>query len=394
MELEKKLKSVMEVRIMESEKTATNNVEVGKQAYREYLEKWLDGIVSEIGFWDNYFMTRGSGWKLSYEEQISYERKFTLEDYLNENGTYAVLEVGSGPLPSCGSLTDKAKLSIKAVDPLAEIYKRLLRKHSVKTKILPEYGVVECLSEQFGEDRFDIVHMRNALDHSFAPLTGISQMLNVCKIGGKIILEHNDNEAERGGYRGFHQWNLEVTQKGFEIWRGDIRVNVGQWYHDFIDIDTEMAEEKGCLHKVIITKRKRTVLEGNPFQDIYREMVFNRLLSLILDEYLLDQFKEEIAWHKDAELCMGENIVIFGAGRRGMWIYNILKDNVLCICDNDSAIHGLRIEDTCVLSVQEAAESYPDAVYVVASENCRQEMAEQLQREGIPKTSIRFFPKL
>lgn len=279
---------------MAVEKMPHISAKAGKQECKIYLEKWLEGIVNEIRFWDNYFMTRGGRWQSIYAEQIKYEREFTLEDYLNGNGTCAVLEVGSGPLPSCGSLTDKAKLSIKAVDPLAEVYRGLLRKHGVRTKILPEYGVVEYLSEQFGEGRFDIVHMRNALDHSFYPLAGISQMLDVCKIGGKIILEHIDNEAERREYGGFHQWNLEVNQKGFEIWRDGMRVNVGERYKGFIEIDTQMAEEEGGLHKVVITKKKRTILDSNIFQGVYREIIFNKLLSVIMDEYVLDQYKKEV----------------------------------------------------------------------------------------------------
>lgn len=42
---------------------------------------------------------------------------------------------------------------------------------------------------------FDVVHMSNALDHCFDPIFGLMQLISVCKIGGKVILRHNENEA-------------------------------------------------------------------------------------------------------------------------------------------------------------------------------------------------------
>ena len=78
--------------------------------------------------------------------------------------------------------------------------------------------------------------MRNALDHSFNPLLGIMQMLYVTRIGGKVVLNHMDNEAVNAQYQGLHQWNLQVVGENFLIWNKHMKVDVNELLSSFCNL--------------------------------------------------------------------------------------------------------------------------------------------------------------
>lgn len=259
-----------------------------KRNYEQYMVTWLNGIINEIEFWDDYFETEGSEWKDGYKKMIEYERQFTLEQYIDSDST-VFLDVGSGPLSSCGSRTEKTKMEFYAVDPLAAVYKVIKKKYRVRTKIQPEFAMVEKLSEKYSQNTFDIVHMQNALDHSFNPIMGLLQMIYVCKIGGKIILCHRDNEAEYEKYTGFHQWNLLVQDELFLIWRDRKRFDVYDLFKEYIDLKVIPAKNEVELHKVIITKRKNIELVNDSLLEIYHRRIFNKLLECFLEKISMDK---------------------------------------------------------------------------------------------------------
>lgn len=259
-----------------------------KRNYEQYMVTWLNGIINEIKFWDDYFETEGSEWKDGYKKMIEYERQFTLEQYIDSDST-VFLDVGSGPLSSCGSRTEKTKMEFYAVDPLAAVYKVIKKKYRVRTKIQPEFAMVEKLSEKYSQNTFDIVHMQNALDHSFNPIMGLLQMIYVCKIGGKIILCHRDNEAEYEKYTGFHQWNLLVQDELFLIWRDRKRFDVYDLFKEYIDLKVIPAKNEVELHKVIITKRKNIELVNDSLLEIYHRRIFNKLLECFLEKISMDK---------------------------------------------------------------------------------------------------------
>ena len=82
------------------------------------------------------------------------------------------IDVGSGPFSRCGIATEKVKLEGIAVDPLADIYTILKKKNGLENGIDLRIGFVELLDKQFEKNIFDLVHMSNALDHSFDPVFG------------------------------------------------------------------------------------------------------------------------------------------------------------------------------------------------------------------------------
>ena len=49
-----------------------------------------------------------------------------------------------------------------------------------------------------------MVHIRNALDHSFDPVLGIERMLHAVRPGGWVLLRHARNEGVAGKFRNGH----------------------------------------------------------------------------------------------------------------------------------------------------------------------------------------------
>ena len=243
--------------------------------YEAYVEEWLKGIDFEIKFWDKLMETEGScgGDPEVYKLRISPETRFSLEDEIETDET-AFCDVGSGPFSNCGVYTYKTNLKITADDPLAKVYEVLKSKYGVVSPINPITGMVELLGRQFEENCFDIVHMSNSLDHCFDPVEGIKQMLAICKVGGKIILRHNENEAEHAKYQGFHQWNIHVENDKFYIWRKDIKIDVAEEIKEFAQVEkAEMAEKAGdgsrwVHNKVVIRKTNEIKVENNAYMNV------------------------------------------------------------------------------------------------------------------------------
>jgi SAM-dependent methyltransferase len=266
-------------------------------AYEQYLNTWLDGMKAELYFWKHVIETKNKEWGTDWTDLISDNRAFTFEEYLTSEKT-RFLDVGSGPFASCGTETAKTQLEFHAVDPLAFIYKILKDKNGISTGITPDFAIVERLVEKYGVDAFDIVHMRNALDHSFLPLIGIIQMLSICKGGGIIILKHQKNEAENEKYKGFHQWNLSVEDSDFIIWRPDVKYNISKILEKYADITIRDLENDWFT--VVLTKKREIPLQGNIHRKLvstFDKKIVEKLSELMVyDVYIHPDVRSELKY--------------------------------------------------------------------------------------------------
>ena len=259
--------------------------------YEEYLDKWLNGIESEIHFWDEFMKTRGGNCGHSEERakrEFAYEKPFVHDNDLENTEDVKYLDVGSGPFSRYGSKSERANLIFTACDPLASVYKILKNKHNIKTKVQPITAMVENLSSVFSENEFDIVHMSNALDHSFDPILGLWQMLYVCKVGGKIILRHHKNEAENENYQGFHQWNLNVENDKFVIWRKNNKIDVQEVLKCCAEIEETKTEKEPTgweYNKVVIRKKDKAPLHFNENYPLLLEKMVENICHLNLKIY-------------------------------------------------------------------------------------------------------------
>lgn len=144
----------------------------------------------------------------------------------------SILDVGAGPLTKLGYRYPGKKLTIVAVDPLADEYDRLLRETGLEPPIRTIRVAGEELLGHFEPGTFDIACATNSLDHSADPLTIISNMVSVVRPGGIVLLRHKRNEGESARYEGLHQWNFDVVDDDLILWNNAVEVNVGSVLED------------------------------------------------------------------------------------------------------------------------------------------------------------------
>jgi SAM-dependent methyltransferase len=226
------------------------------------LAAWEAGKAPEVTFWREWLATKGGDWPYEYEPRLDPEQP--LQDrvikHLNAppGATVSILDVGAGPLTKLGKRWEGRTVRITAVDPLADEYKLLLDEANITPPVQTQPGEVERLAERFPTNHFDLVNVQNALDHTYDPLLGIRQMLEVVKPGGYILLLHEVNEAHRTGYVGFHQWNFCADNGRFVIWNRETRISGNDALGDKVEIMVDDdEEEQGYEETIFVTLRKR-----------------------------------------------------------------------------------------------------------------------------------------
>ncbi|MDR2475036.1 MAG: class I SAM-dependent methyltransferase [Bacteroidales bacterium] len=134
-----------------------------------------------------------------------------------DNEDISILDVGAGPLTSLEKRSESHHVTITAVDALGREYDMILKRHGIDPPVKTQYCKGEDISNKFAENSFDFVYARNSIDHCDIPEKAILGMLHVLKKDCYILLEHRENEAERGHYQGFHQWNFSEQNGKFII---------------------------------------------------------------------------------------------------------------------------------------------------------------------------------
>ena len=185
------------------------------------------GQSGEARFWHSYF--GGSEGAADLERRL--DTRLGLQDYVVRwldpaAESASILDVGAGPLTTLGKVWENHRLEITAVDLLGDEYDSLLE----ELEIDPPVRTIACPTEQleprFGQNRFDLVHTENALDHHADVVGAIEQMLSVVKVGGRIVMLHARNEGERRGYQGLHQWNLAIEGDDYVAWNPEVRTSI------------------------------------------------------------------------------------------------------------------------------------------------------------------------
>lgn len=315
--------------------------------FSECFELWLKGIGPEIKFWDNYMKEKENGiYGSGYQWTVERDKKFTLEEDIPREamGGYSFLDVGSGPFSRCGISTDKVMLEATSVDPLAYTYNELKHKHGIDNGVEIQFEFAETLNESYKENSFDMVHMSNSLDHSFDPIHIIWQLLYVCKIGGKIILRHTENEAKRANYTDFHLWNLSLhnAENSFVIWRENKRYDICKMFGEYADIElypdqVEEPRRTWIFNKVVFTKKKNVQIPENSYKNQILKSVFKYNISNELKQAISNNSNKfdiymETFKNKDdilKGLCQGlhiTNLGIAGFGKYGKWLYDKCKE--------------------------------------------------------------------
>lgn len=211
--------------------------------------RWNRGHTSEVTFWDRYLGTRGLRWPEEFTRRLNPDLELDRELGLlaskrDPGSAITLLDVGAGPLTAVGKRWDGKAVDVKAIDPLALEYDKLLLKHAINPPIRTSMGMAEDVTTLFSENTFDIVHARNCLDHGIDPFRAVSEMLSVAKPGGFVYLKHHPNEAINEEWRGLHQWNFSMNPDGkFIISSRDSEVDVTQALSDRGKVVCELRKE-------------------------------------------------------------------------------------------------------------------------------------------------------
>ncbi len=198
-------------------------------AGRRARQRWQDGLSDETRFWADWLRTRGLEWPDDFAARM--DPQLPLQTHIAEHlpdsdGPALLLDVGAGPLTVLGKTLPDRELRITAVDPLAETYDRLLAEHAVTPLVRTEPVEAETLTRHLPADHFDLAYARNCLDHAYDPVESIVQMLRVTRPGGRVFLEHAENEGEHERYQGLHQWNFRIEADRLVVWRPEGARNV------------------------------------------------------------------------------------------------------------------------------------------------------------------------
>lgn len=207
------------------------------------LRLWINALDSEIFFWQKHISKYG---KTDYGSDV--ELGYTLSGL---SGGLKVLDVGSGPFSWFSAAeylrTLGSPISLTACDPLAPAYKAILLQNGLESIVETDFAYAERLSDRYQENSFDIVHMRNAMDHSIAPFLVLTSLLCVCSPGGLLVLKHFENEAEFNSYTGLHQWNITVENGAPLIWNQVCRFNVVDFFGNKAElIDCRVTPIQSC----------------------------------------------------------------------------------------------------------------------------------------------------
>ena len=241
----------------------------------ESLQLWLSEVESEIAFWDRLFATKGreGGDPDIFKFKTDSNCPFQIPEDL-ESDNSKVLDVGSGPYSRLGYIHNGKKVDLTLIDPLAFAYRELGKKYGYNFAVSPRTGMVECLNLILPENYYNLVHMSNALDHSYDPIEGINQLLYVTKVGGKVILRHHNNVAEVANYQGLHQWNLTTDNNHFIIWNRENKVVMDDLIKDYTTIEFAAPSEETTLgstwkyNKIVIRKNKSFELKPTYTGDV------------------------------------------------------------------------------------------------------------------------------
>jgi len=241
--------------------------------------RWEAGKFNEVRFWDDYFRTKGLQWPANYVNRLNPESllQARVAALLPEGPEVSILDVGAGPLTYLGKKYPGNKVNIVAVDPLADEYDSILRKYGVIPPVRTVKAAAEEIAGHFAPNTFDLVFARNCMDHAYAPVEAIGQMLRVAKHGGYVMLEHTPNEADNHGHSGLHQWNFSTDDEGEFVVTGrrGRGVNVTERFSQEASTGCEYIVDADGANWLVVTMRKHSaglhMLGGAVVQHTYIE---------------------------------------------------------------------------------------------------------------------------
>ena len=142
-------------------------------------------------------------------------------------------------------------MEVTSLDPLAVEYGILLEAAGIEPTVPVRPGQVETLLDDIGDERFDVVWMCNALDHSEDAIGGVRNLVEAAKPGGAIVLSHVENEGEHASYEGLHHWNITIDDDRPRIWWRGGEIWLDDWLGDTVTIESVARRDTTWIDVVL-----------------------------------------------------------------------------------------------------------------------------------------------
>jgi len=217
---------------------------------------WLDGTAHELGWWRGWMQGRKPkpDLKARLNPRAPFDPEVEALIRAPANSTINVLDVGAGPITSLGYVSQKYTINLTPIDALADEYRKLLTVHQVKVPVRSFQCHAEDIGKRFGGATFDVVHAQNSLDHCLDPYRVILAMCAALKPKGLLYIATHPDEGQSGNYAGLHQWNFQVRDDRFYLWRPGVRYDVSQalWQYGRPVIDTVGLAAESMLRVTMI----------------------------------------------------------------------------------------------------------------------------------------------
>lgn len=176
------------------------------------------GVDHEFNFWKGFVKSeRFKDWVGNYPTpELNQLVRWLISGFLDKQrlsllgeDTFYVLDVGSGPVSILNGLD--SRLRITTADPLSHLYQQIFDYDTAGISPPLQMGAENVTTESY----FDLVHISNALDHSFDPVAGLKNLVDqVTPETGHLIVQGFVDEAVHERYQGFHQHNLSLSENG------------------------------------------------------------------------------------------------------------------------------------------------------------------------------------
>ncbi|MDE6126343.1 MAG: class I SAM-dependent methyltransferase [Muribaculaceae bacterium] len=215
---------------------------------RRYAERWLRGIPYEVAFWRSYYGSRRRRRELfswsGFGKECALDG-FDVQGYVAAlpHPSPVVVDLGCALSYAMGDrFPARPDARVDYVDPLAPFYNRILARYGIDRPAI-RFGMIENISASYLPGSVDLVHVRNALDHCADPMRGIIEALACLRVGGVLYLNHFRDEAEREGYRGFHQWNIDLRGGALTLWNREETVDVAARLGGRASVETSVTPQ-------------------------------------------------------------------------------------------------------------------------------------------------------
>lgn len=133
------------------------------------------------------------------QKLAEWDKVFPLDDYfkhlIGDKKEVHIADLGAGPVSTTGSTFEGVKVRLYPSD-----------KHRYHWDVLIpiEYQDMEQLT--YPDETFDIVHLKNSIDHTKNPRKALQEAERACKKGGWVYLKHAPYQRKRFG--GHHYWDI------------------------------------------------------------------------------------------------------------------------------------------------------------------------------------------